>query len=152
MFKKISLVLIMILFSFITISTAKTIHNFGDFNNVEYVRNYDGDTITVNILCVHPLLGYHINIRIRGIDCPEIRSKYIKEHNLAITAKKAVQELCRSNQPITLKNVQRGKYFRIIADVFIGNNNLNKYLLDNHLAVPYNGRTKIDWCKELNKK
>jgi endonuclease YncB( thermonuclease family) len=43
------------------------------FSGVEYVRNYDGDTMTVNIPGVHPLFGNEIGIRVRGIDTLEIR-------------------------------------------------------------------------------
>ena len=79
---------------------------FGDFNNVQYVKNYDGNTITVNILKVHPLLGYHIKIRIRGIDCPEIRSHCLKEKQLAIKAKNIVHRICSIGNQLILK-----KYF-----------------------------------------
>jgi len=58
-----------------------------NFYDVEYVRNYDGDTITVNINDVHPLLGDNINIRVRGIDTPEIRGKCQYEKDLAYEAK-----------------------------------------------------------------
>jgi len=123
---------------------------FGDFNNVQYVKNYDGDTITVNILKVHPLLGYHINIRIRGIDCPEIRSHCLKEKQLAIKAKNIVHQICSTGNQLILKNVSRGKYFRIIADVYVGQINLKDILLKNHVAVLYDGRKKINWSEYLN--
>ena len=44
-----------------------------NFSGVEYVRNYDGDTMTVNIPGVHPLFENEIGIRVRGIDTLEIR-------------------------------------------------------------------------------
>jgi len=43
--------------------------------------------------------------------------------------------------------MKRGKYFRILADVEADNINLADLLLKKGLAVPYNGGTKIDWCK-----
>ena len=43
---------------------------------------------------------------------------------------------------ITLKNVQTEKYGRILADVYVDGLHVNKYMLDNHLAVAYDGGTK----------
>jgi endonuclease YncB( thermonuclease family) len=49
---------------------------------------------------------------------------------------------------IELKNMQRGKYFRIVADVHVDDKNLADMLIENNLAVRYDGGTKIkDWCK-----
>ncbi len=31
--------------------------NFGDYRGAEYVRNYDGDTVTFNLPGLHPLAG-----------------------------------------------------------------------------------------------
>jgi endonuclease YncB( thermonuclease family) len=44
--------------------------------------------------------------------------------------------------------MQRGKYFRIVADVYADNQSLADELIKNNLAVRYNGGTKVkDWCK-----
>ena len=48
---------------------------YGNFNNVKYVRNYDGDTVKVNIPEIPRLFGEEISVRIRGIDTPEIRER-----------------------------------------------------------------------------
>ena len=42
--------------------------NYGSFNNVDYIKCYDGDTCTFNIPKVHPIIGEKINIRLDGID------------------------------------------------------------------------------------
>jgi len=126
---------------------------YGNFVNVEYVRNYDGDTITFNIKGVHPLIGKNISVRLRGIDTPEIRGKCYKERAMAYNAKYIVEFLLKTSKVITLKNVSRGKYFRIVADVYIDGLSLTKYLLDHNYGVPYNGGTKIkDWCIPYSKK
>jgi len=119
---------------------------FGNFDNVEYVKNYDGDTITFNIKNVHPLLGKKINIRVSGIDTPEIRGKCIKEKFRAQDAKFFVENMCRSAKKIDLRNISRGKYFRILADVYCDDVSISKKLIDNQLAVIYNGGKKISWC------
>ena len=124
---------------------------YGDFNNVEYVRNYDGDTVTFNIHGVHDLLGRNISIRVRGIDTPEIKGKCAKERELALGAKRFVQIVLEQLKPgrITLRNVDRGKYFRIVADIMIGEHtSLGQYMVEKGFAVIYNGGKKVhDWCK-----
>ena len=78
--KKYFLILIFILFATTVNARQKS---YGNFTNVKYVRNYDGDTITFNIRQAHPIIGDRINIRVNGIDTPEIRGKCSKEKNLA---------------------------------------------------------------------
>ena len=46
------------------------------FQCVKYISNYDGDTVTVNIDNVPALFGSHIPVRVRGIDTPEMKTKY----------------------------------------------------------------------------
>ena len=55
-----------------------------DFPSVTYHRCYDGDTCTFTIPDVHPLFGDKINVRIAGIDTPEIKGKCQKETALAM--------------------------------------------------------------------
>lgn len=119
------------------------------FTSTEYVDAYDGDTITVNIRSVHPLLGDHISIRVLGIDTPEIKGSTQCEKDKAILARDFVRERLSKAKQITLKDAQRGKYFRIVARVIYDGKDLAKELLDAKLAVPYDGGTKtiVDWCK-----
>lgn len=109
---------------------------------------YDGDTFRVNIKEYSPIIGERIPIRINGIDTPEMRGKCVKEKTLAREAKQLTVSLLRTAKTIELKNIQRGKYFRIVADVYADNQNLAYILIKNKLAVKYDGGTKIkDWCK-----
>jgi endonuclease YncB( thermonuclease family) len=116
---------------------------------VKYIKNYDADTVTFNIPNIHPLIGKRINIRVSGVDTPEIRTKNKCEKEKARHAKNLVTSLLKSAKRIDLENVQRGKYFRVVADVKIDGQSLSKYLLKNGLAYPYHGKTKrqMDWCK-----
>ena len=47
---------------------------------------------------------------------------------------------------IKLTKLQRGKYFRVIADVYVDGVSLEQELLENELAYKYSGR-KSSWCK-----
>ena len=117
------------------------IKNYGSINAI-YKRNYDGDTLTVNIPAWPSIIGKKIPIRINGIDAPEIRSKSKETKKLAKEAKKTVQRLLKNTKSLELRNMKRGKYFRIVADVYADKVNVAKFLLKNKLAVPYNGGTK----------
>ena len=128
---------------------AKSDHTYGHFKGVRYVKNYDGDTITVDIPGVHPLIGSNIMIRIRGIDTPELRGYGCQEElEKARQAKKMVKSLLRSAKEINLRKVGRGKYFRIVADVEFDGKNLGAVLVKNGLAVDdyHGGKKTHDWC------
>lgn len=123
--------------------------NYGSFNNVEYVYNYDGDTITVNINGVHPIIGKEMPIRVLGIDTPEIDGQCPEEIALATDARDFVTNQLSTATIINLNNIDRGKYFRILADVQYDGKDLATILLDNGYALPYDGGTKTNWCEYL---
>ncbi len=126
-------------------------HRKGSFKCVEFVRNYDGDTIVVDIPNVHSFFGSQISVRLRGIDTGEIKNyqgRSTCEYEMAIMAKDEVEKLFHNVQEFELRNVARGKYFRVLADVYIGRKSISKHLLKKGLAIPYTGGKKqeIDWC------
>ena len=110
-----------------------------NFSGVEYVRNYDGDTMTVNIPGVHPLFGNEIGIRVRGIDTLEIRIKYPFEKQKVKETKTLIEWILNRANEITLHDIEREKYFRIVASVIVDGQNLSDLLLAKKLAVPYDG-------------
>ncbi len=62
--------------------------------------------------------------------------------------RKVGAERLRTAQSITLKNVERGKYFRIVATVDADGQDVSDLLIQEGLAVPYDGGTKgKDWCE-----
>ena len=110
-----------------------------NFSGVEYVQNYDGDTMTVNIPGVHPLFGNEIGIRVRGIDTLEIRIKYPFEKQKVKETKTLIEGILNCANKITLHDIEREKYFRIVASVIVDGQNLSDLLLAKKLAVPYDG-------------
>lgn len=140
------LCLLLTLFSY-TSSVSREV-NYGSFNNVTVVSNYDGDTLTVDIPDVPAIFGDNMKVRILGIDTPEIKSKCEKEHMLAVAAKELIYTITRDNPSVTLLNIKRDKYFRILADVQTTKGDLATILLDSGLAVKYDGGTKEkNWCE-----
>ena len=124
-------------------------HDTRTFRCVTYVKNYDGDTVTFNISNVHSLLGNSISVRVRGIDTPEMKGKSPCEKERARKAQRLVEGILRGAKRIELTNIERGKYFRILANVIADGESIDKILIEHRLAVPYDGGTKrsVDWCK-----
>lgn len=125
-------------------------HDKGSLRCVEYSRNYDGDTITVDIPEVHALIGRQITVRVRGIDAPERHSADPCEREMAEEARLYVEGVMLEAQTIELRKVARGKYFRILAEVIADGKSLAKGLLKRGLAVPYHGKARPhpDWCQK----
>ncbi len=98
---------------------------------------YDGDTFRVTIAALDPLVGERISVRIRGIDAAEMRSKDAAMRTQARQAKQHLVALLRQAKHVTLYNVSRGKYFRLIADVYADDTNVAEHLLEQGLVLPY---------------
>lgn len=113
---------------------------------ITLVSVYDGDTIKLNITGWPAIIGHRINIRVNGVDTPEIRGyDCAGEKELGERAKAFTQDFVQHGQ-ITLHNLQRDKYFRILADVRVNGELLSKALRDAGLAYEYHGGTKQSWC------
>lgn len=128
-------------------------HDAQTFRCVKYVKTHDGDTITVEIQNVPPIIGHNISVRVKGIDAPEISGSGACERQQARAAQELVQKSLSTAKRIDLANLQRDKYFRLLADVLVDGKSLKQIVMDAHLAYAYNGGTKqkINWC-EFDKK
>ena len=113
--------------------------------NIKYgkvVKVYDGDTIT--IAARYPSTDktmYRFSVRLNGIDSPEIKGKTNAEKELARKSRDMLHDLIY-NKVVSLENVKTEKYGRLLADVHFNNTCVNTWMLDNGLAVPYDGGTK----------
>jgi micrococcal nuclease len=119
---------------------------------VKYIRNYDGDTLTVDVPKVHSFFGENAKVRVRGIDTPEIQGRRPCEKDVARTARRLTESLLKKAKQIDLENLERDKYFRILADVRVDGRLLAEVLIKNKLAVPYEGKKKpqVNWCQALS--
>ena len=132
-------------------TTVNAKQKFGDYEGAIYVSNYDGDTITFNLPNLHPIIGKKISIRLNGIDTPEIKGKCEKEKYDAEQAREMVRDILKDAEKITLKNMQRGKYFRIASDVIVDGESLGNMLIEAGMAIRYDGRKKTHkWCNPIN--
>jgi micrococcal nuclease len=143
----------MILFLLHFALASSCVHDNTNFRCVKVLKNYDGDTITVNIPGVHPLLGEKVSVRIRGIDTAEVKGKAPCEKDAARVARNLVESLTKNAKVVHLENIERDKYFRVLADVVADGKSIKDILIKNQLAVNYEGGTKqkVNWCESLRK-
>lgn len=118
---------------------------FGGLQVSQVCRVHDGDTFIANIHDVHPLIGSQISIRIAKIDTPEITDKREEIKFLAIQARDYVINKLAHAKTIELVNMQRDKYFRILADVSVDGIDLANDLVAQGFAKPYDGGKKPQW-------
>ena len=143
MIKKISLYLLVCFLSLNTYAAKQ----YGSVTVSKIISIYDGDTFRVNIDSLPPLIGKNIPVRLEGVDTPEINGKCQYEKDLALEARDFVRRKLSNAVEILLNDLQRGKYFRIVAKVYIDGVSLEEELLQNGLAYQYNGGKKSNWCK-----
>ena len=138
--------LIITILLFVSLHASAKDKSFGNATVLEITSIYDGDTFRANIKGFPAVIGEHMSIRINGIDTPELRGKCDKEKQLARLAKQFTVGRLRAANSVVLKNIKRGKYFRLIADVYLDGVNLGDQLIKQGHAVKYKGNTKQTWC------
>jgi endonuclease YncB( thermonuclease family) len=104
---------------------------------------YDGDTITITAYCDNDKKKqiYKFRVRLANIDCAEIKTNNDEEKEIAVLAREKLKEKILLKE-VVLKNVKLDKYGRLLADVWHNNMCLNDWLIEERLAVRYDGRTK----------
>ena len=139
--------LLAVLLIFLMPVTALAEKTYGTVTIAEVTSIYDGDTFRANIPGYPPIVGQRMGIRINGVDTPEMRGKCEQERLLARKAKQYTVTKLRNAKTIELLNMQRGKYFRIVADVYADGQSVGEGLVREGLAVVYDGGKKVkDWC------
>lgn len=115
------------------------------------VKVYDGDTFTIASIIDN--IVYKFNIRIRGVDCPELKGKNEEEKEMAKFVQKQLSEKIL-NKIVQCDDIAYDKYGRILANIKINNEDLSIWLLKNHYAVIYDGGKKYipieGWEKYIN--
>lgn len=118
---------------------------YGNAEVSRVVSVYDGDTFMVDLNLLPRIIGENISIRIYGIDAPEIRDNRPRVKALAALAKDYARDRLTGAKTIILEDMRRGRYFRIIAEVWIDGVSLGDELIKEGLAKPYSGETKPKW-------
>ena len=99
------------------------------------IKIYDGDTIT-RCLVNLGLGDYHmINVRLAGIDTPELRGD---ERDEGLVSKERLVELIDGKDIIVETDKdKKGGFGRYLGTIWLNGKNINQQLLDEGLAQPY---------------
>ena len=112
------------------------------------IKVYDGDTITIaSKIPIENSPMYRFSVRLNGVDTPEMKGSTEDEKECAKDTQKRISELIL-HKHIELKNMGNEKWGRILADVYLSDVHINKLLIDERLAVIYDGGTKnrpVSW-------
>ena len=84
-------------------------------------------------------------VRMMGIDTPESRTRDLEEKFYGKQSKYFLEDLLK-DQKIQLVSHDKGKFGRILGELFVEGNELsiNQQMIDNYHAVPYFGQSKED--------
>ena len=116
---------------------------YDTITNFTIIKFRDGDTFVINIENVPDVFGKEIAVRIRGIDTPELNDKREEIKSIAIKAKEELEKLLSNAKNITLYNLGRDKYFRLLASVKVDNVDVAEYMIKKGLAKEYDGGKKV---------
>ena len=112
--------------------------------NCKVRRVVDGDTVDIDIDLGFSHWIHGERIRLDGIDTPECRTRDDEEKYFGNLAKDYVLEWIERNGPdLRVKTTYKDKYGRYLRQIISRSDEvLNESLVENHLAVPYEGQSK----------
>ena len=98
---------------------------------------YDGDTVTADVDLGFSTWRRGERLRLFGIDAPEVRGA---DRERGLVARDALRERVMGRDVVvcTIKD-RTGKYGRYLAELWLGEENLNEWMIANGHAVPYDG-------------
>ncbi|MGD9912671.1 MAG: thermonuclease family protein [Rhizobiaceae bacterium] len=112
---------------------------------VRVVSVLDGDTFRAE---AHVWPGHHVtvNVRIRGIDAPEMKSRCDEERDAARAAREALAVML--GETVRIANIAGAKYYgRVLADVATADGaGVADTMLGLHLVRRYDGGRRDSWC------
>ena len=108
------------------------------------IKVVDGDTIDVMLDLGFDIM-YKSRVRLFGIDTPESRTSDKVEKKYGLMSKKFLSDALKNAtkiSSITLKSLDRGKFGRILGDVYVDGKSVNMKLCKAGHAVQYYGQNK----------
>lgn len=106
----------------------------------------DGDTFVAEAQ-VWPGQTVRTNVRIRGIDAPEMKSRCAAEYRAALRARDALAQLIGKGS-VSISNIGGAKYYgRVLADVKTRDGvPVASEMLGRSLVRAYSGGRRKSWC------
>ena len=93
---------------------------------------YDGDTITCNINCGFGVELKKQKIRLYGLNTPEVRGEEKAEG--IISRDKLRERILDKEILLKTKKDKKGKYGRYLGVIYLGDENINDWLVESGLA------------------
>jgi endonuclease YncB( thermonuclease family) len=126
----------------------KDFRNFfkGQCKICKVVSIIDGDTIKVLTDINNEI--WKVTVRLAHIDTPELHSQNIIEKERAFLIKNILENKIL-NKVVTIKFDGPDKFSRSLGNIYLNEENINTWLLDNNYAVKYEGKKKVDWSTIL---
>ena len=116
--------------------------------NCEVTRIVDGDTVDV-IIDLGFDISYKSRVRLYGIDTPESRTRDKDEKVRGLMSKQySVDELSKGQVVIKTYKDKKGKFGRVLGEMYVADRNINLMMVDDYMAVKYKGQNK----KEIEEK
>jgi endonuclease YncB( thermonuclease family) len=104
-----------------------------------------GDCFKADIKNFPEIIGENITIYIFGVSSPSISRATGSIKEIAVRAKRYTEKALKKANEIELRNIQRGKPFVIVADVYIDGKNLAKKLIRAGLGKEYYSGKTPSW-------
>ena len=126
----------------VTISNTHELSFNGQTKEAKVLSVYDGDTVKVAFELGGTM--YKWNCRLSGVDTPELRTKNLQEKKFGYEVRDHLRAKIL-NKVVTLKCGEFGKYGRLLIEIFVDDQSVNKWLIENGYAFEYDGGTKKSW-------
>jgi len=110
----------------------------------EVKRVVDGDTVDV-VIDLGFSIHYASRVRLYGIDTPESRTRNKDEKVRGLMSKKyLIDALSKGQVIIKTHRDKKGKFGRVLGEMYVEGTNINLTMVDESLAVKYEGQSKKD--------
>ena len=110
--------------------------------NCEVKRIVDGDTVDV-VIDLGFDIHYSSRVRLYGIDTPESRTRNKDEKVRGLMSKEyLIDALSKGQVVIKTHKDKKGKFGRVLGEMYVADKNINLMMVDDHLAVKYKGQNK----------
>ena len=105
----------------------------------------DGDTIKATVIMGLNVALINQEIRVAGIDTPEIHTKNLHEKKAGIIAKKYLWYAYNKSSNNWIKNAVKDKYGRILANVVFDGVDIAREMVDKKMGREYYGDKREPW-------
>jgi endonuclease YncB( thermonuclease family) len=111
-------------------------------------RIYDGDSCYVTVAMDDTAVPVTFKARLNGIDTPELRGASAAEKACGIIARNRLRELLPETLIVCAVCGTWDKYGRVLVDLYLADGtSVNRLLVAEGLAVPYDGGRRTPWAE-----